>query len=369
MSSFSRKGSVGKEEADSHTSYTALTTNEDNTPLMRAEEGQEMKMAALPVPAIHSESHKTREKLLAVLACLGWACVSSLLIMLNAHILRAEGFNYPILLCSLGQGFSGLMAFVLVRLGVYRNNVVFTPDSYARSILPIGLASAGTLALGNAGYLFLSVSFIQMLKAGTPVITMLVMFAFGLETARRDLINAVNVITIGCAAASWGELDFNIIGFTLIMLSEVCEALKTVATQKLLGTRFSGPMEGLYHTCPATFVCLLTVAAYHELPRFLEEDGAAPVLAKPHLFVLAGSLGFIVNLLTMEVIKRTNSLTFKIVGQGKNVAVVCLGVALLGNQITGLQMGAYAISIAGFFMYQKAMENKNKANAAARGAK
>jgi hypothetical protein len=35
-----------------------------------------------------------------------------------------------------------------------------------RCILPIGLLFAGTLWLGNAAYLYLTVSFIQMLKVG-----------------------------------------------------------------------------------------------------------------------------------------------------------------------------------------------------------
>ena len=36
--------------------------------------------------------------------------------------------------------------------------------SYRRAIAPIGLLFSGTLWLGNAAYLYLSVSFIQMLK-------------------------------------------------------------------------------------------------------------------------------------------------------------------------------------------------------------
>lgn len=35
-----------------------------------------------------------------------------------------------------------------------------------RTIVPIGFLYAGTLWLGNAAYVYLSVSFIQMLKVG-----------------------------------------------------------------------------------------------------------------------------------------------------------------------------------------------------------
>lgn len=43
-----------------------------------------------------------------------------------------------------------------------------------RRVLPVGFAHASTLALGNAVYLLLNVGFIQMLKAFTPVMILLV---------------------------------------------------------------------------------------------------------------------------------------------------------------------------------------------------
>jgi hypothetical protein len=48
--------------------------------------------------------------------------------------------------------------------------------------MPVGFFMAGTLWAGNLVYLYLSVSFIQMLKAFTPVITMCALFVTRLET-------------------------------------------------------------------------------------------------------------------------------------------------------------------------------------------
>lgn len=39
-------------------------------------------------------------------------------------------------------------------------------ETYLRTIVPISALYAGTLWLGNAAYIYLSVSFIQMLKVG-----------------------------------------------------------------------------------------------------------------------------------------------------------------------------------------------------------
>merc|ERR1719230_717401 len=105
---------------------------------------------------------------------------------------------------------------------------------YCRTILPIGLASSMTLYWGNYAYLYLSVSFIQMLKAFTPVVTMVVLFLFGMETFRAPPLLSVFAMTAGTALASFGEVDFSLVGFLSMAVSETCEALKLVAMQYLL---------------------------------------------------------------------------------------------------------------------------------------
>lgn len=57
-----------------------------------------------------------------------------------------------------------------------------TLSYWLRGIMPVGFFMAGTLWFGNLVYLYLSVSFIQMLKAFTPVITMCALFLTRLET-------------------------------------------------------------------------------------------------------------------------------------------------------------------------------------------
>ena len=44
-----------------------------------------------------------------------------------------------------------------------------TKDMFVKSILPIGLLFSGSLILSNTAYLYLSVSYIQMLKVRSPL--------------------------------------------------------------------------------------------------------------------------------------------------------------------------------------------------------
>jgi len=83
----------------------------------------------------------------------------------------------------MGMFTSGLLSFVLCRVTkVVEAKAVVTTSYWIRGIMPVGFFMAGTLWAGNLVYLYLSVSFIQMLKAFTPVITMVALFITRLET-------------------------------------------------------------------------------------------------------------------------------------------------------------------------------------------
>ena len=60
--------------------------------------------------------------------------------------------------------FCSVLAFCLVRSGYVAAVEGMTMDVYMRAIVPIGLLFSVVLWTGNTAYMYLSVSFIQMLK-------------------------------------------------------------------------------------------------------------------------------------------------------------------------------------------------------------
>lgn len=122
--------------------------------------------------------------------------------------------------------------------GVKDANV--TKDKFIYSILPIGFLFSGSLVLSNSAYLHLSVAFIQMLKvmlaikpsdsvpdlfvplqAFNPVAILLISFAFRLQEPNRKLILIVLMISCGVSIASYGELEFDILGFIIQSLAVI----------------------------------------------------------------------------------------------------------------------------------------------------
>jgi drug/metabolite transporter (DMT)-like permease len=85
--------------------------------------------------------------------------------------------------------------------------------------------------MGNVVYLYLTVAFIQMLKAFTPVVTMACLFVAGLESPTRAMIAAVMLTASGTALAAAGEMRLNLLGLMFMFGSELCEAVRLVMTQ------------------------------------------------------------------------------------------------------------------------------------------
>jgi hypothetical protein len=140
---------------------------------------------------------------IAVLASAGLMAVSSGLILLNSHLL-SHGFHFPMALGGLGMAFSGLASFLVCRVfRLVEARRAVTPRFFAVRIMPVGLFMALTLHFGNLVYLHLTVSFIQMLKAFTPIITMLFLFAAGASRRRLGVVGgrwaASCANRVGCA--------------------------------------------------------------------------------------------------------------------------------------------------------------------------
>ena len=290
--------------------------------------------------------------------------VSSSLILLNKRILSGLDFHYPFFLSGLGVAFSSagsLVACRVLRVVPAPPRPSITPAFWASSMVPVGLFHALTLCLGNTVYLYLTVSFIQMLKAFTPVLTLTTLSALSVESFSRQAGAAVGVITAGTFLAGAGALDGSRgswVGIGTMLAAEISEVLRLVLTQKLLTNLNFHPVEGLMYLAPASLLWISAFCLVMEAPRMAAEGAFATVAAHPFLFALAASLGFAVNALAYCVIVTSSSLSLKVFGTAKNAVVVYLGALLFAEHVTALQLCGYALSLAGFswYNYAKATE-------------
>lgn len=290
----------------------------------------------------------------AIISCVVWSVVSSGLIFLNKYIMATDDFHFPMALSFLGMTTSSICSYVaIVHLKMIPQTVEITRQFWFRRALPIGIFGALTLYFGNLAYLYISVAFIQMLKGMTPCITLVVGVLFQVDAFTSPLVASLVVIGMGVALSSYAEAAFVLAGFLAMMAAEVAEAGKVVLMQKLMAGMKLHVLEGLLCFAPPCAIALFCGVLVLELEGMMQ-SGFAKIAAKPLLYIGQGLMGFLVNLLVLSVIKNTSSVTFKVVSMMKNVLVVVGSIPIFNDKVTLLQGLGYAVSMAGFVLYQYA---------------
>jgi len=276
------------------------------------------------------------------------------LIMLNKHLLKDKNFSYPMILSGIGLFSSTLVTQSLRISGILVLDRTVTRKFYIMRIFPIGLFMALTLNFGNRVYLYLSVSLIQMLKAATPAITLFIVWAAGLSNPSWKICTAVLIISTGVAVSSVtsDKSDWSFIGFFVMFLSEVSEAVRCALIQYLLADLKFSALEGLTYFAPTALIWMISLIMFHELPQFIDNSAFLIFYDNIHLFAMCFVLGFLVNVAGFFVMKTTSVVTLKILAQIRNIALILVNVLFWNEVVTSYQTLGYSVTLLGFTWYQ-----------------
>lgn len=193
-----------------------------------------------------------------------WISLSICMILMNKAILSPWHFGYPFFLTAWHMFLSTVITQIMSRTtnmlpGVKENKV--SVRCFATRFIPISLFSSLSLMMGNMAYLYLSVSYIQMLKAFTPVNVLLFSFFVGLEVPSAVQLLIVSIISCGVALTSVGELLFSLVGF-LFQLGGICaESSRLVMADKMLKDLKLDSLSTLYYIAPASF-CFISAGFF-----------------------------------------------------------------------------------------------------------
>lgn len=184
-----------------------------------------------------------------------------------------------------------------------RHSQPLTMSFLFRTILPIAAVSSGALICSNSAYMYLSVPFIQMLKALSPVFVLFLTWLWSLKDVNKSDVISIMVITGGVMLASVGELEFSWLGTAIHLTGLACEALRVVMIQSLLTSQGYdiGPLLSLYYYAPACAMFNLLFACITELPQITLADFAK--VGWP-LLLLNGAIAFLVNISSITLVSR-----------------------------------------------------------------
>ncbi|KAK3685980.1 triose-phosphate transporter family-domain-containing protein [Podospora appendiculata] len=282
-----------------------------------------------------------------------WIFFSNLTILFNKWLIDTRGFRYPVILTCWHLVFATLATQILARTTKLldgRNNVKMTGRLYLRAIVPIGLLYSASLVCSNVVYLYLSVAFIQMLKAAAPVAVLFVAWAWGVESPSMKKLLNILLIVFGVGLASFGEIDFSLAGFLFQLGGIIFEAMRLVLIQVLLSEdgQKMDPLVSLYYYAPVCAAMNIIIAVVSEAGSFNPADLAK---AGYGILVLNAMVAFMLNVSSVFLIGQTSSLVMTLTGILKNILLVIVAVLIWHTSITSLQLLGYAIALAGLVYY------------------
>ncbi|CAL5873599.1 uncharacterized protein PFLUO_LOCUS7880 [Penicillium psychrofluorescens] len=287
-----------------------------------------------------------------------WIALSSSVILFNKWVLHSAKFNFPLFLTTWHMVFATIMTQILARFTPYldsRHKVPMNPNTYAKAIVPIGIMFSLSLICGNLAYLYLSVSFIQMLKATNAVATLLATWAFGIAPANLKTLGNVGLIVVGVVIASFGEIQFEMTGFLIQVAGIVFEAMRLVMVQRLLSSaEFKmDPLVSLYYYAPACAVTNGVITIFAELPRMTMNDiyglGLGTLLAN-------ALVAFLLNASVVLLIGKTSAVVLTMAGILKDILLVCASMLIFRDPVTLQQFFGYSIALAGLVYYKLGAE-------------
>ncbi|TDZ35978.1 putative sugar phosphate/phosphate translocator [Colletotrichum trifolii] len=287
-----------------------------------------------------------------------WISLSSSVILFNKWILDTLNFRYPVILTTYHLTFATIMTQILARWTNVldgRKSVKMTGRVYVRAIVPIGVFFSLSLICGNLTYLYLSVAFIQMLKATTPVAVLLSGWALGVSQPNLKVFLNVSIIVVGVIIASMGEIKFVWIGVIYQIGGVIFEALRLTMVQRLLSSADfkMDPLVSVYYFAPVCAVMNLAVALVWEIPKCSMDQVYNVGL---FTFLLNGLCAFLLNVSVVFLIGKTSSLVLTLCGVLKDVMLVVASMMIWGTQVTGLQFFGYSIALGGMVYYKLGFE-------------
>ncbi|XP_073289709.1 probable sugar phosphate/phosphate translocator At5g25400 [Primulina huaijiensis] len=294
-----------------------------------------------------------------------WIFLSFTVIVYNKYILDRKMYNwpYPISLTMIHMSFCSSLAYLLVRVFKAVEPVTMSWDLYLRSVVPIGLLYSLSLWLSNSAYIYLSVSFIQMLKALMPVAVYSIGVMFKKEGFRSETMANMVSISVGVAIAAFGEAKFDSWGVMLQLGAVAFEATRLVMIQILLTSKgiTLNPITSLYYVAPCCLAFLFIPWVLVEFPSLKENSSFHFDYA---IFASNSFCAFALNLAVFLLVGKTSALTMNVAGVVKDWLLIAFSWSVIKDTVTPVNLFGYGLAFLGVAYYNHSKLQAMKAKEA-----
>ena len=313
-----------------------------------------------------------------------WSVASSWLTVVMQTVLSQPRLSLPLMVPGLSQLGSVAVVLILDKMRVIKLNPMPPRAEYVRKIVPLGLATCSCMFLGNYAYIGLSLSFISILKAFTPAVTLILAVIGGMEKMSGVAFVSTLFIAYGTGTATVDETnkeaDFHWPSFISFTTSILFEASRVVFVSKALKDTKYSSFDLLAGVGPLIFAVLSSLSLMMEWNTLVDLT-SSEVVYLAYMMVLIVFLSFLVNVSTYAAIKYSSSTTVKVVGMShvymgcdmeawcvnirvamdvgclKNAFLMLFGILFQGDIVSKTQWQGFALSTGGFLLYAYARKD------------
>lgn len=212
---------------------------------------------------------------------------------------------------------------------------------YLTRIGPCGAATGLDIGLGNTSLKFISLTFYTMCKSSSLAFVLIFAFLFRLETPTWRLVGIIATMTMGVILMVFGEVEFKLGGFVLVISAAFFSGFRWGLTQILLlrNPATSNPFSSIFFLTPVMFLVLISLAIPVEgIGNLIEgfkvlanEWGA--VMA-PLFLLFPGCIAFCMTASEFALLQRTSVVTLSIAGIFKEVVTISAATVVFHDRLT-----------------------------------
>lgn len=212
-----------------------------------------------------------------------------------------------------------------------------------------------------------------MCKSSSLAFVLLFAFIFRLEPPTWRLVAIIATMTAGVILMVFGEVEFQLGGFVLVISAAFFSGFRWGLTQLLLlrNPATSNPFSSIFFLSPVMFFTLLAIAIpvegfgplFEGLGRLHGEFG----LLTPFVLLFPGCIAFLMIASEFALLQRTSVVTLSIAGIFKEVLTISAASVIFEDQLTMINFVGLLVTLAAIIAYNYIKISKMRADAKVSG--
>lgn len=197
-----------------------------------------------------------------------------------------------------------------------------------------------------------------MCKSSSLAFVLLFAFVFRLEKPTWKLVAIIGTMTVGVIMMAFGEVEFKLGGFLLVITAAFLSGLRWSLTQILLlrNPATSNPFASIFYLAPIMFLVLSLIALPVEglfelgsgLSSLMAEWGA---IRGPIILLFPGTIAFLMTASEFALLQRTSVVTLSIAGTFKEVVTISAAAIFYGDRLTRVNFIGLVVTIVAIAAY------------------